>query len=740
MKQVLQHFRTGHVELADVPCPLIRPGHLLIHTSASLISPGTERMLVEFGQASLVGKARAQPERVRQVFDKIRTDGLMPALEAVRSRLDEPFPLGYSNVGRVLAVGAGVAGFAVGDRVVSNGHHAEVVCVPATLAALVPETVDDDAATFAVQGAIALNGVRLLDATLGESVVVIGLGLLGQLAVQILRAHGCRVLGIDLNPDRCDLARSFGCQALCTNDGADPVRAARAFTRERGADGVVITASAKGHAIMHEAAQMCRQRGRIVLVGVVGLHLLRDDFYENELTFRVACSYGPGRYDPAYEREGRDYPLPYVRWTAARNFEAVLDLLAQGAINVRPLISQRLPHAEAARAYEGLLADRATLGVVLTYPPAPAATATLRELRPPVMPALSAAVRPTVGVIGTGHFARQVLLPAISAAGGHLRCLASAGGVTSLHAARSFAAQQATTDYREILRSPEISVVFIATRHDTHARLVAEALAAGKHVFVEKPLALDVEGLDLVRQAQAAHPELQLVVGFNRRFAPHALKARELLAGRTQPLALSMLVNAGELAADHWARDPGVGGGRIIGEACHFIDLALFLCGEPITSAQAVRLGARSAASDETTSINLTFADGSIATVLYWTNGPKSYPKERVEIFSEGRVLVIDNWRALRAHNWRGAPRMRMRQNKGHRDEVAAFLARVAAGGAPLIPFAELEMVTAATLAVVQSAAIGDTVPLPPPAPTAFASASQLERNYVSESDSLRAQ
>jgi len=715
VKQTLQHLRTGRIEVAEVPCPLVRPGHLLVQTRASLISPGTERMLVEFGQAGLIGKARSQPERVRQVLAKIRTDGVMPTLEAVFSRLDEPLPLGYCNVGRVLEVGSGVEGFAVGDRVASNGPHAEVVCVPATLAARIPDQVDDETATFTVLGAVALNGIRLLEPTFGESVAVIGLGLLGMLAAQLLRAHGCRVIGIDVNPGRGELARRLGCEVVSTN--ADPVRAALEFSRGRGVDAVLLTASAKTDEIVHQAAQMSRKRGRIVLVGVVGLDLLRSDFYEKELSFQVACSYGPGRYDPQYEARGQDYPLPYVRWTVGRNFEAVLDALARGAVDVQPLISQRHAQREAAGAYEAILHDPGVLGVVLSYPPGPAPSAAVVRLQA-APAARSQPDRPVVGVIGAGSFARQVLLPALAAAGAEVRSVASAGGVTSLHAGRTHGASEATTDYRQILADPAINTVCITTRHDAHPRMVGEALAAGKHVFVEKPLAIDAAGLDLVTRAQAEHPDRQLMVGFNRRFAPHAVTAHQLLAGRTEPIAMRIMVNAGTVAPGHWVDDPAVGGGRIIGEACHFIDLALFLAGSPITAVQAIAMEGAAARSDSL-SIGLTFADGSIATILYWTNGPRSYPKERVEIFSAGRALAIENWRALRAHDWRGAPRMRMRQDKGHRAQMVQFLARIGSGGPPLIPFAELQLVTAASFAALRSAREQVTVHLEPAADAA---------------------
>ncbi|MBW7906883.1 MAG: bi-domain-containing oxidoreductase [Phycisphaerae bacterium] len=706
MKQVLQHLRGGQVEVADVPCPTVRAGHLLIQTTRTLISAGTERMLVEFGRAGLIAKARSQPEKVRQVLAKIRTDGLMPTLEAVFARLDEPLPLGYCNVGRVVEVGREVEGFAPGDRVASNGPHAEMVCVPATLAARVPDGVDDDAASFTVLSSIAMHGIRLLQPGLGEGYVVVGLGLLGLVAVQLLRASGCNVLGVDVNAARCELAAGFGAATVDIGAGGDPVQAGLAFSRGRGVDGVLITASAKSDEIVHQAAQMCRKRGRIVLVGQVGLNLRRADFYEKELSFQVSCSYGPGRYDPAYEDQSRDYPLPYVRWTVARNFEAVLDSLAAGRLDVRPLISRTIPQANAAEAYDLVVKDSGVLGVVLQYPQQQPPTQRVTRLK--AGPAPSAPADPVIGVIGSGNFTKLVLLPAIRSAGGRLHSVTSAGGVTALHAARKFDADEAGSDYRAVLASAEVNTVFITTRHSSHARMAAEALEAGKHVFVEKPLAIDEEGLELVRAAHEKRPDRQLMVGFNRRFAPHAVQVRRLLAARAQPVAISILVNAGDIPATHWLQDPAVGGGRLIGEGCHFVDLALFLVGHPITTVQAAMFGPQcGGVRDDKLTLTLTFADGSIATVHYWANGPKSFPKERVEVFSEGRVVVIDNWRRLQAYDWPAAGRMSRRQDKGHKDEVAQFLTRIREGGPPLIPFSEIEQVTRACFAALRSAREG---------------------------------
>lgn len=724
MKQVLQHLRTGQIELADVPCPAVRPGHLLVQTTRTLISAGTERMLVEFGQASLIAKARSQPEKVRQVLEKIRTDGLMPTLEAVFNKLDEPLPLGYCSVGRVVEVGRGVEGFCVGDRVASNGPHAEMACVPWTLAARVPDGVTDDEASFTVLGSIALHGVRLMTPTLGERFVVVGLGLLGQVAVQLLSASGADVLGVDVNAQRCELARQFGAQTTCVGDGGDPVRAAQAFSRGHGVDGVLITASAKTDEIMHQAAQMCRKRGRIVLVGVVGLNLRRADFYERELTFQVSCSYGPGRYDPVYE-SGHDYPEAYVRWTVGRNFEAMLESMQTGRLDVKPLISRNLPQGDAPAAYDAIVKDSSVLGVILQYPEQPPPTGRIIDLRGAgrtrvlqqsstgAAPASAAGLVPpagqvVIGVIGAGNYAKAGLLPAIRASGARIATIASAGGVNGLHAARKFDSDETTTDYAAMLRDPSVNTVFITTRHDAHARMTVEALRAGKHVFVEKPLAIDVDGLEQVRAAHEERPDLHLMVGFNRRFAPHTQHVKRLLAGRAQPVAISMLVNAGEIPPSSWVQSASQGGGRIIGEGCHFIDLALCLVGHPITSVYADMFGpAAGATREDKMSIQLGFADGSIATIHYWANGPKSFPKERIDIFCEGRALTVDNWRRIVPYSWTGAQSLRRRQDKGHNAEVKAFVERVAAGGPPPIPFEELEAVTRASFAAVESARTG---------------------------------
>jgi predicted dehydrogenase/threonine dehydrogenase-like Zn-dependent dehydrogenase len=707
MKQVLQDLKTGATDLADVPTPLCRPGCLLIATRRSLISAGTERMLVEFGQANLLAKAKAQPDKVRQVLDKIRTDGLLPTLETIFARLDQPLPLGYCNAGVVLEVGEGVTGFVRGDRAVSNGPHAEVVCVPQNLCTHIPKVVSDDEAAFTVLAAVALQGIRLANPTLGEAVVVTGLGLVGLMTVQILLANGCRVLGIDFDTQRLDLARQFGAQTVDLSAGADPVMAGLTFSNGRGVDAVLITASTKSSDPVRQAAQMSRKRGRVVLVGVVGLELSRADFYEKELTFQVSCSYGPGRYDELYEQRGQDYPLGFVRWTEQRNFQAVLNLMAEKKLDVGPLISHRIPQRRASEAYRLLTRDRSVLGVLLTYPDAEVDLGHTVQFAPSgrSSPKVGQVV---VGMIGAGSFASLVLLPALGKTPAFLKAIASATGVSAAHSARKFSVLQATSDYRTILDDSNINTVFIATRHHTHARMVVEALQAGKHVFVEKPLALNRQELAAVREALEQAKGCQLMVGFNRRFSPSAVKMHALLASRSQPLSMIYTVNAGAVPAEHWAQDPQVGGGRIIGEGCHFIDLLRYLVGQPIVGLDARMMGAAPGVTvrQDKMTILLEFADGSTGVVHYLANGSKRYPKERVEVFSEGRVLVLDNFKMLRGYGWKGFERMRLaRQDKGHAAEIAAFVERVVAGGEPLIPWPVLEEVTLATFAAVERAA-----------------------------------
>ncbi|HEX6588858.1 MAG TPA: bi-domain-containing oxidoreductase [Longimicrobiales bacterium] len=708
MKQVLQSLKTGETEVAEVPVPAVRRGELLIATSRTLVSSGTERMLVEFGKANLLDKARQQPDKVRLVLDKMKTDGVLPTLEAVFNKLDQPLPLGYCNVGRIIAVGSGVSGFEVGDRVISNGKHAEVVSVPANLCARVPDGVPDDEAAFTVLAAIALQGIRLAEPTLGESVVVTGLGLIGLVTVQLLRAQGCRVLGLDYDRARLEQARGYGAEVVDLGAGQDPVAAAAQFSRGRGVDAVLITASTQSSEPVHQAALMCRKRGRIVLVGVAGLELSRADFYEKELTLQVSCSYGPGRYDPTYEEKGVDYPIGFVRWTEQRNFEAVLDMMSDRRLDVRPLVTHRFPIERAADAYALVASADASLGILLEYPQterfAEGAPRTV-ALRPaqPSTGAVGDAAGIGVSFVGSGNYATAVLIPAFKAAGVRMRSVVSAAGVSGLHAGRKFGFETTTTDAAGVFADAATNAVVITTRHDSHARYVLDALAARRHVYVEKPLCLTLEELDAIERAYSAidaGSRPVLMVGFNRRFAPHVLRLKELASAVPGPKALSMMVNAGSLPADHWTQDPEVGGGRIIGEACHFIDLLRFVAGAPIVEARALGMKSRTA---DTVSVQLAFADGSVGSIDYFANGSKAFPKERLEVFAEGRVLQLDNFRRLTGYGWPGFRRMSLwRQDKGHRASAAAFVRAVAQSAPAPIPFDEIVEVSRVSIEVAE--------------------------------------
>jgi predicted dehydrogenase/threonine dehydrogenase-like Zn-dependent dehydrogenase len=683
-------------------------------------------MLVEFGKAGWIDKARQQPDKVRQVLDKVKTDGLMPTLDAVRAKLDQPIPLGYCNVGRVLEVGQGVDGFEPGDRVLSNGHHAEVVAVPQNLCARIPEDVSDESASFGVVAAIGLQGIRLAQPTLGEAFVVSGLGLIGLLSVQLLRAHGCRVLGLDYNEQRLAQAAEFGAETFNLSTGA-PLAAAEAFSRGRGVDGVLITAATQSDEPVHQAAQMCRKRGRIVLVGVAGLKLSRADFYEKELSFQVSCSYGPGRYDPAYEEQGHDYPPGFVRWTEQRNFEAVLDMMAAGRVTPDPLISHRFSLDTATAAYALISGSAPSLGVLLMYPSI--GESTDEQLRRHSVGTASSqssnstgsrpsdgGKRPQAAFIGAGNFASQVLIPAF-AEHAELVQIASRNGLSSAVAGRKFRIQDVTSETSAPFENPDVNTVVIATRHDSHADLVCQGLESDKHVFVEKPLAVSHNQLDRVLQAAQSSSAL-LMVGFNRRFSPHARRMHQLLQGAREAKAFIMTVNAGSIPPDHWTHDPVAGGGRIIGEGCHFIDLLRFLCGHPITTVQATQFGreASDATLEDRATITLGFSDGSMGTIHYLANGHKAFPKERLEVFCGGRILQLDNFRRLRGYGWTGFTKMNLwRQDKGHTAGVAAFCGAVSTGGASPIPLQELAEITRVTIDAAEAAKSGESVRYDPP-------------------------
>jgi predicted dehydrogenase/threonine dehydrogenase-like Zn-dependent dehydrogenase len=628
MRQIIQDMKSGQTILEEVPVPQVKSGSVLIKTSCSLVSLGTERMLVEFGKASLIDKARQQPDKVKQVLDKIKTDGVQPTIEAVFNKLGHPLPLGYCNSGTVVAIGNGVTEFKVGDRVASNGQHAEYVCVPKNLVAKIPENVSDEEAAFTVIGSIGLQGIRLINPQLGETVVVIGLGLIGLIAAQLLQANGCRVIGIDFDEEKVQLAREKNIIGINPTKGTDPVKYVLEETASYGADAILITASTKTDEVIHQAAEMSRKKGRIVLVGVIGLGLRRDDFYKKELSFQVSCSYGPGRYDDDYENRGIDYPLPFVRWTEKRNFETVLQAIAMGRIDVKSLITEEVKLDNYKEIY-GDMRKHGSIASIIKYP-SDSKMRTVVE----VTSLNFTGTKGQIGIIGAGNFTSATMLPALTKSKACIRYIASAQGLSAKILAKKVGAKRATSDYHEILKDDVVDLVMITTRHNLHAPMVLDALYAGKHVFVEKPLCLNQKELgEIVTAYQMAQKNgVTLTVGFNRRFSSFAVKMKELAGKGVKNIIATM--NAGFIPSEVWVHDLKTGGGRIIGEACHFIDLCSFLTDSIVTSVCMNAMGENPEENTDNASILLRYKDGSNAVINYFANGSKSYSKERVEIYT----------------------------------------------------------------------------------------------------------
>lgn len=694
MKQIIQSFKTGDTLLEEVPAPVVSKGHILIKSTYSLVSLGTERMLVEFGKSNLISKARQQPDKVKEVLNKVKTEGLLPTLEAVFNKLGEPLPLGYCNVGKVIAIGEGVQGFSVGDRVASNGQHAEVVSVPMNLVAKVPENVSDIEATFTVIGSIGLQGIRLVNPTFGETVVVFGLGLIGLITSQLLKANGCKVIGVDFDQSKLDLAKKWNI-ITCNPKQEDVVKFVQGHTGGIGTDAVVITASAKTDEIISHSANMSRKRGRIVLVGVIGLNISRAEFYEKELTFQVSCSYGPGRYDHNYEQKGIDYPLPFVRWTEKRNFETILHSISSRQLHVKDLVTEVVPLEEYQKIYEKI-GQAGSIASILEYPERTENlknTIVLSEKR-------FTGQKGIVGVIGSGNFTKMTMLPLMKESGAHFKYIASKGGVTSTSLAKKFGFTHSTTDYQEILNDTDVDLVMITTRHNLHASMVLEVLKQNKHVFVEKPLALNKEELiELIEVANQSSGSV--TVGFNRRFSPHSLKIKQNIG--TGPMNIIATMNAGFIPADVWVQDLKVGGGRIVGEACHLIDLCSYFTGSKVISVCMNAMGVNPAENTDNASILLKFEDGSNAVINYFANGSKTYSKERVEIYSQGRTVILDNFRRTTAYGFRNFSGLKTSLDKGHKNQFHSVVKKVQQGGEPLISFESLINTSLASFGAIES-------------------------------------
>lgn len=696
MKQIIQDLKSGDTILEEVPVPQVKAGSVLIQTTRSLVSLGTERMLVEFGKANLIDKARQQPDKVKQTLDKLKTDGIMPTLEAVFNKLGQPLPLGYCNVGKVIAVGRGVTEFVVGDRVASNGNHAEYVCVPKNLVAKIPDNVSDDEAAFTVIGSIGLEGVRLIKPELGETVVVIGMGLIGLMSAQILIANGCRVVGVEFDQVKLDLAAQWGVIPVNPSKGDDQVKVVEELTGGVGADAVLITASAHTNDIIHNACLMSRKRGRVVLVGVIGLDMRRDDFYKKELSFQVSCSYGPGRYDEDYENKGIDYPLPYVRWTEKRNFETILQLISNKKVDVQSLITENVELENYKEIY-GDMRKRGSIASILRYPEVSNISRVVE-----IEGKKFNSSKGKIGIIGAGNYTGSTVIPCLKKADASVKYIASAGGLTAKVMAKKMGAECATSDYKLILQDPEVSLAIITTRHNMHAKMVLETLQAGKSVFVEKPLCLNIDELNEIVDAYKSAPQgTTLTVGFNRRFSPFAVKMKHLIGDGPKNIIATM--NAGFIPLDVWVHDLQVGGGRIIGEACHFIDLCSYLAGSKVISVCMNAMGENPEENTDNASILLRYANGTNAVINYFANGSKSYAKERVEVFSQERVLILDNWRKLTGYGVKGFSKMSGSLDKGQKAEFAMLNERIKNGGEPLIPMDSIVNTTKASFAAIQS-------------------------------------
>lgn len=710
MKQILQNMRDGKTSIIDLPVPSVKRKFALVQTRSSLVSAGTERMVVEFAEKSLIGKASSRPDLVKQVLNKARREGLIPTIEAAFNKLDQPMALGYSSAGVIMETGEGLQGFKVGDRVACAGGgyavHAEYGVVPQNLMVHLPDNVDFESASFTTLGAIALQGFRLAQPQLGETVCIVGLGLLGLLSAEIAKAAGCRVFGIDLSKERVGLAQQLQVPAV-QREGCE--ESALAFTLNRGFDHVLICADTPSDDPVELAGLLARDRGTVVAVGAVGLKIPRKIYYEKELDFKISRSYGPGRYDPVYEEGGQDYPFGYVRWTEGRNLQAFVDLLAHEKINLKPLISHRFPIGEATKAYELITGKTKEpfLGVLITYPPG-IGEKFEHKVEYPTSSQIASEIK--LGVLGAGNYPQAVFLPVVKKTGGvDLVGVCSAAGLTASNVAKKFGFKFASSTEADVLESENINTVLVLTRHQQHARQSVQALKYHKHVYCEKPLALNADELSEIED-QLRKPESPiLTVGFNRRFAPLSLDLAQFFADRSEPMMIQYRINAGYLPLTHWLHDPEQGGGRIIGEGCHFIDFVTWMSGsQPVeVSAQSLPDGGRY--KQDNCVITIRFGNGSIGSVTYLANGNKNFAKERVEVFSAGRIGVLDDFRTLElvTESGRRVIRSRFGQNKGHQAAWKAFTQAILTNGKPPIPYDQLMSVHKACYAAVKSLANG---------------------------------
>lgn len=696
MKQIIQDLKNGETILEEVPVPMVKSGHVLIKTTKTLVSLGTERMLVEFGKANFIQKARQQPDKVKMVLDKVKTDGLKPTMDAVFNKLNQPLPLGYCNVGKVVGVGKGVLEFKVGDRVASNGNHAEYVNIPKNLVAKIPDNVTDEAAAFTVIGSIGLQGIRLLNPTFGETIVVVGLGLIGLVTAELLLANGCNVIGFDYDSEKVRIANEKGIIAINPAEGTDQVKFVESYTNGIGADGVIITASNKSNDIISQSANMCRKRGRIILVGVIGLDISRADFYEKEISFQVSCSYGAGRYDEEYEVKGHDYPIGHVRWTEKRNFEAILNAISKGNLDVEPLITERIPLKDYEKIY-GDMKNSKSIASIIEYGSTekPKETVVIKEKS-------FEGKKGVLGIIGSGNFTSSTILPNLKKIGANIKYIASSGGLSSTIMAKRHDIANSTSNYNEILTDNDVDLVLVTTKHNMHARMVLDCLMVDKSVFVEKPLALNNDELEEIIKVYNSK-NVNISVGFNRRFAPLAKKMKSLLGADNAPINIVATMNAGFIPADVWVHDMEVGGGRIIGEACHYIDLCTYFAGSKVKAVCMNAMGENPEENTDNASILLKYENGANAVINYFSNGSKAYSKERVEVYSQEHTLIMDNWRKLNAFGFKGRNKISSKQDKGHYNQFKELIEQQTSGDAPVISFEEIVNTTKASFAAIES-------------------------------------
>tara|TARA_Y100001958_G_scaffold82898_1_gene56129 strand:- start:5377 stop:7527 length:2151 start_codon:yes stop_codon:yes gene_type:complete len=676
MKQIVQNLNTGKTILEEVPVPNLGSGQVLIKTHSTLVSLGTEKMLVSFGNSNLLNKIKSQPEKVNQVIDKIKSDGLIPTYNAVNRKLNTPIPLGYSQSGEVVAVSDDVFEFKIGDRVISNGNHAEYVVCNKNLVTKIPNGVSYEEASFGVVGSIALQGIRLLDPKYDETIVVMGLGLIGLITAQLLISSGCNVVGIDIDKNKRDVAKKIGIKTFDSSKNKSK-NYINELTNQFGADGVIITASSKSNSIIKESAQMCRKRGKIILVGVIGLNLDRSDFYEKEISFQVSCSYGPGRYDKLYEEEGIDYPLPYVRWTEKRNFDSILRSIKHKKLDVKSLISRKVNINNYLDIY-GNIEKSTDIACLLFYDNFKTNINQDEKLNKSIN--ISNIEyndsEDSIAVIGSGNFTSSVILPSLKKTNLNIKYLISSNGLSSTILSKKYKIPITSTDVDKVLNDDKIKGVIISTRHDSHADLVIKCLNADKNVFVEKPLCLNRDELDLIKKA-LTNSNSTVVVGFNRRFSPYSKKIKSMLGDTKSPMNIVANINAGYIPYDHWVHDLKVGGGRIIGEACHFIDLISFFVDSDINKVSMVSMGNDLKKNTDNVSISLKYKNGSLGVINYFSNGNKSYSKERFEIFYDEKNLILDNFRSLSGYGYSSTKFfkniIKSSQDKGHQNQFNAL-------------------------------------------------------------------